>query len=230
MGMSASSETKAPQDQAPLPQVEFWEVDEKSAKFVRVYAELVSLEQHALRVRREGKIFVYESAYNLLDLLDEADPGDPRVLWVFAYTKDGGPAQLYQLPEDAIFTPEAATYRYRNISKQDRDRLVYEEGHNKDGAGDLARQQVVFQNALQDAVNYLRNLSHFAQSVPGSLLAPKQGPGTDTKVMRTKVERAGNVSPTTTGSGMKDNKRKKVELLSRQARKELKHNKGWLHE
>lgn len=99
----------------------YYEVDKKSGKFYRVYAELVELTPHRLIIRIKNKRYVLRSPYNLLRLLIGGN-----LLLAFAYSPEKGkPKQLYPLPRGrTYFRPEDIDVLYSYSSPSERRKLI----------------------------------------------------------------------------------------------------------
>ncbi len=168
-------------DGPAISNINFFEVDAKTNRFYRVYADLIALKKHRLVIKLGEKRYVLRSSYNLPEFLRAGN-----VLDMFAYCpekkKKGkfsirslfskkGFTQLYPLPENrAIFDPDRdlmINYDYR--SKGDIAQLI----NNNAGLRKIKKRTQEVKRQIEAEMEFLRE--HSAEAIRFAAQLSKQG-------------------------------------------------------
>src|SRR5271157_201596 len=155
---------KSAPKESQLSQISYFEVDNKSRQFVRVWAYLVTLQSHELQVKIGSDIYALSSARDL------TAPGClvGNILRFFAYSKDPKHyKQLYALPPSAHILPaEAAVDDFHQLEDKDRENIIEESSSVKAARKENETARNEFVSALKDVQNFVSEQAQLSKNFP----------------------------------------------------------------
>ncbi len=142
--------------------INYFEVDTKTNQFIRVFAPLIEIKDHSLRIKLNNEQFLIKSAYNLKSMLIN------NLLLGFCYKAEGEPyAKLYPLPINTnIFNSSHVREEFLPLSDEKRAELLSKSTEIQAMINESQQLKNEINHIVEDQIIESGELIEFAKGLP----------------------------------------------------------------